>query len=119
MVSSVDELRDDPDLVGRITNSLLKVELYEQAGDLYEKVGQPQKAMESYRRGQAYYRAVELARHHFPAGKLRLWYQKIIVIPYIPYSILFYHPPPPPKMTLHHTGLISVLGVECTITFSS
>ncbi|XP_063612068.1 intraflagellar transport protein 172 homolog [Penaeus indicus] len=72
LVSSVDELRDDPDLVGRITNALLKVELYEQAGDLYERVGQPQKAMESYRRGQAYYRAVELARHHFPGEVIKI-----------------------------------------------
>lgn len=70
LATGVDELREDPELISRIATALLKAELYEQAGDLYEKVGQAQKALESYRKGQAYSRAVELARHAFPAGKM-------------------------------------------------
>ncbi|XP_071532014.1 intraflagellar transport protein 172 homolog [Panulirus ornatus] len=72
LATSVDELREDPELVSRIATSLLKAELFEQAGDLYEKVGQPQKALESYRKGHAFSRAVELARHAFPADVVHL-----------------------------------------------
>lgn len=70
LATSVDELREDPELISRIATALLKAELYEQAGELHEKVGQFQKALDSYRKGQAYARAVELARHAFPNGKL-------------------------------------------------
>ncbi|XP_050690071.1 intraflagellar transport protein 172 homolog [Eriocheir sinensis] len=72
LATSVTELREDPELIARIASALLRADLFEQAGDLYEKVGQPQKALESYRKGQAYPRAVELARHIFPAEVVQL-----------------------------------------------
>ncbi|KAK4305878.1 hypothetical protein Pmani_022263 [Petrolisthes manimaculis] len=67
LATNVDEMREDPELIHRIAMSLLKAELNEQAGELYEKVGKPQEALVSYRKGQAYSRAVELARHAYPS----------------------------------------------------
>jgi len=46
--------------------------LYEQAGELYEKVGKNDRAMESYRKGNAYRRAVELSRVAFPSEVVKL-----------------------------------------------
>ncbi|MPC28982.1 Intraflagellar transport protein 172 [Portunus trituberculatus] len=68
LATSVTELREDPEMISRIATALLKADLFEQAGELHEKVGQQQKALESYRKGHAYSRAVELARHMFPSG---------------------------------------------------
>ncbi|KAK7085982.1 hypothetical protein SK128_023173 [Halocaridina rubra] len=72
LTASIAELREDPELVSRIANALVKAELFEQAGNLYENVGQPQKALDSYRKGLAYSRAVELARHAFPTEVVSL-----------------------------------------------
>ncbi|XP_066969064.1 intraflagellar transport protein 172 homolog [Macrobrachium rosenbergii] len=72
LATSIDELREDPELISRIATALLKAELYEQAGNLYENVGQPQKALDSYRKGRAYGRAVELARHAYPSDVVHL-----------------------------------------------
>ncbi|KAK8378095.1 hypothetical protein O3P69_018808 [Scylla paramamosain] len=72
LATSVTELREDPEMISRIATALLKADLFEQAGELHEKVGQPQKALESYRKGHAYSRAVELARHMFPSEVVQL-----------------------------------------------
>ncbi|XP_076029417.1 intraflagellar transport protein Oseg2 isoform X2 [Oratosquilla oratoria] len=72
LATSQDELREDPELISRIASALIRAELFERAGDLYEKVGQPEKALESYRKGQAYSRAVELARYAFPSEVVHL-----------------------------------------------
>ena len=61
-----DRLLSDADLVGRVTSSLLKGEFFEQAGELYERVGQQGAALDCYRRGEIYAKAVELARHYLP-----------------------------------------------------
>jgi intraflagellar transport protein 172 len=52
--------------VGRVTAALLKGEFFEQAGELYERVGQPAAALDCYRRGEIFAKAVELARHYLP-----------------------------------------------------
>ncbi|XP_026514869.1 intraflagellar transport protein 172 homolog [Terrapene carolina triunguis] len=44
----------------------------EQAGDLFETIRNPQKALECYRKGCAFLKAVELARVAFPAEVLKL-----------------------------------------------
>lgn len=46
--------------------------MFEKAGDFYEKLQMPQKALEAYRKGHAYRRAVELARVHMPAEVVSL-----------------------------------------------
>ena len=61
-VTTHEDLMNNGDLVQRIANALLKGEMYERAGDLYEKIRKYQEALQCYRRGEAYRRAVELAR---------------------------------------------------------
>lgn len=46
----------------RIVNSLIRSELYEKAGEYYERKGNAQKALESYVKGSVFDKAVELAR---------------------------------------------------------
>ena len=60
------ELSNQPDLLQGIASSLVKSGLHEKAGDLYELARSFQQAMEAYRAGGAYRRAVELARVTFP-----------------------------------------------------
>lgn len=62
-------LLSNEDLVSRVTSALHRSELFEQAGQLYEKLNQRQKALDCYRRGHAYARAVELSRQISPSGK--------------------------------------------------
>lgn len=75
-------VRAQPDLVERIAKDLLKhgtillllnlcnaclcVGLFERAGDFFEKLGMPERALDAYRRGSLFRRAVELARREFP-----------------------------------------------------
>nr|XP_042696068.1 intraflagellar transport protein 172 homolog isoform X3 [Chrysemys picta bellii] len=67
-----DQLLANGDVMNRITTALIKGELYEQAGDLFETIRNPQKALECYRKGCAFLKAVELARVAFPAEVLKL-----------------------------------------------
>ena len=71
--SHEEELLSNPDLVNRVTTALLKGEFYEQAGELYEKVGgKEDQALDCFRKGQAFARAVELARREFPSEVVHL-----------------------------------------------
>ncbi|KAJ3152666.1 hypothetical protein HDU86_005539 [Geranomyces michiganensis] len=59
-------LTDNVDLTERVAAALHKQGLYEKAGELYEKLGSADRALEAYRRGHAFRAAVELARVAFP-----------------------------------------------------
>ena len=72
LVQAHDALLTNQDLVARVTTSLLKGEFYEQAGELYEKTGQQDQAMDCYRQGEVFARAVELARHFYPTEVVQL-----------------------------------------------
>ncbi|XP_025050082.1 intraflagellar transport protein 172 homolog [Alligator sinensis] len=72
LAMSRDELLVNSDVTNRITTALIKRELYEQAGDLFEKTRNPQKALECYRKGSAFLKAVELARAAFPVEVMKL-----------------------------------------------
>uniref|UniRef100_A0A8B9VBG5 Intraflagellar transport 172 n=1 Tax=Anas zonorhyncha TaxID=75864 RepID=A0A8B9VBG5_9AVES len=72
LAMSRDELMTNGDVINRISTALIRGELYEQAGDLFEKVGNPQKALECYCKGSAFLKAVELARLAFPAEVVKL-----------------------------------------------
>ena len=48
------------------------VSSYPQAGDLFEKVGDNDRALSAFRKGRTYRRAVELARITFPNEVIRL-----------------------------------------------
>jgi hypothetical protein len=56
------------ELVAKVASALLRSELFEQAGELYEKVNQTEKAFDCYRKAQAFARAIELARFVSPSG---------------------------------------------------
>lgn len=66
------ELMSNRSLMEQIASALLKYDLHEQSGELFERMGNDQRAMECYRKGKAYRKAVELARHSFPSEVVRL-----------------------------------------------
>ncbi|KAL4649200.1 hypothetical protein GN956_G7681 [Arapaima gigas] len=72
LAMSHDELISSNDLVNRIASSLLKGEFYERAGDLFEKIRSNQRALDCYRKGNAFRKAVELARLAFPSDVVKL-----------------------------------------------
>ncbi|XP_036261104.1 intraflagellar transport protein 172 homolog isoform X2 [Molothrus ater] len=72
LAMSKDELLTNGDVIDRISTALIRGELYEQAGDLFEKVGNTRKALECYGKGSAFLKAVELARLAFPAEVVKL-----------------------------------------------
>ncbi|XP_010369517.1 intraflagellar transport protein 172 homolog isoform X1 [Rhinopithecus roxellana] len=72
LVLTREELLANTELVEDITAALIKGELYERAGDLFEKIHNPQKALECYRKGNAFMKAVELARLAFPVEVVKL-----------------------------------------------
>lgn len=67
VVMSVHNVSWDPALMDSILASLAKAGLYERAGEMYENMGRSTEAMQSYRRGHAYRKAIDLARREFPA----------------------------------------------------
>ena len=60
------ELSRNPEVVERVAQSLLKAGLYAHAGDLFEHVRMNQKALDCFKKGKNYRKAVELARLAFP-----------------------------------------------------
>ncbi|KAJ4427860.1 hypothetical protein ANN_23861 [Periplaneta americana] len=66
-----DMLQND-ELVAKVASALLRSELFEQAGELYEKVNQTEKAFDCYRKSKAFPRAIELARYVSPSEVVHL-----------------------------------------------
>ena len=66
LVSQHPELAAQADLLQHIASALLKTGLHEKAGELFEQARSHKEAMEAYRSGRAFRRAVELARVAFP-----------------------------------------------------
>ncbi|KAJ1554535.1 hypothetical protein HK405_004770, partial [Cladochytrium tenue] len=60
------------DLTERVAAALFKAGLFEKAGNLYEKLGSNDRALDSYRKGKAFRAAVELSRLIFPHEVLTL-----------------------------------------------
>jgi len=63
-----EDLLNDGDCVHEVTSALQRSGLLLLLGDIYQRTGKIDHAMESYRKGHAYARAIELARISFPAG---------------------------------------------------
>ncbi|KAG1963505.1 intraflagellar transport protein [Pimephales promelas] len=72
LAMSRDELLSSQDIISRITAALIKGEFYERAGDLFERTRNNQRALECYRKGNAFKKAVDLARIAFPAEVVKL-----------------------------------------------
>ncbi|GMH63033.1 hypothetical protein TrST_g9919 [Triparma strigata] len=53
-------------LLESVAGALEDADMNEKAGDFYERMGQRQRALESFIKGHAFRKAVELARKHFP-----------------------------------------------------
>jgi intraflagellar transport protein 172 len=73
------QLMRDSDLVTRIAVSLVKANMFELAGDLYEHVQEHPKALSCYEAGKCFRKAVKLARKTTPKDVVSLeskWYVK-------------------------------------------
>eukprot|EP01059_Diplonema_ambulator_P008871 TRINITY_DN18639_c0_g1_i5.p1 TRINITY_DN18639_c0_g1~~TRINITY_DN18639_c0_g1_i5.p1 ORF type:complete len:1382 (+),score=614.47 TRINITY_DN18639_c0_g1_i5:304-4146(+) len=55
-----------------IATALFKAQMFEKAGDFFEKLGLNERAVEAYRRGHAFRRAVDLSRREFPGYVISL-----------------------------------------------
>ncbi|KAJ8009128.1 hypothetical protein DPEC_G00085660 [Dallia pectoralis] len=67
-----EELVSNNDIINRIAAALIKGQFYERAGDLFERIRNNQRALDCYRKGNAFLKAVELARLAFPADVVKL-----------------------------------------------
>ena len=56
----------NPQLLAHVAEALVKKNRFDIAGQVYEKLGKPTEALESYRKGHSYYRALELAKAASP-----------------------------------------------------
>ena len=52
----------NPQLLSHVAEALVKNNRYDVAGQIYEKLGRADEALDSYRKGHAYYKALELAK---------------------------------------------------------
>lgn len=62
----------DRGILDSIGAALTKAGMYERAGEFFEKLQKFNEARDAYRRGNAYRRAVDLARREFPGEVVRL-----------------------------------------------
>ncbi|XP_072536228.1 intraflagellar transport protein 172 homolog isoform X2 [Salminus brasiliensis] len=72
LAMSRDELLASSDIINRISIALIKGEFYERAGDLLERMRKYQQALDCYRKGNIFKKAVELARVAFPSEVVKL-----------------------------------------------
>ncbi|KAJ9575458.1 hypothetical protein L9F63_007663, partial [Diploptera punctata] len=72
LIQNNPEMLQNEELIAKVTSSLLRAELFEQAGEIYEKVNQTEKAFDCYRKAQAFSRAIELARFVSPQEVVHL-----------------------------------------------
>lgn len=72
VITNMPNLAENDGLVQEIASALMKGEFYEHAGDLNQKIDNYHKALECYRLGNAFNRAVDLARTAFPGEVIHL-----------------------------------------------
>lgn len=59
-------LMENEDVANRVISALIKIDMMEQAGELYEKLNDSNKALECYKKGKAFAKAIDLARRIAP-----------------------------------------------------
>uniref|UniRef100_A0A0R3RLE7 WD_REPEATS_REGION domain-containing protein n=1 Tax=Elaeophora elaphi TaxID=1147741 RepID=A0A0R3RLE7_9BILA len=70
------------DLVQNVAAALIQSDLFEKAGELFEATKDFEQALENYRKGKGYAKAIQLARVHFPESVVLLeeeWGDSLIV----------------------------------------
>ena len=72
VVSNQPQLASNQQLMEAIASALFKAHMFEKAGDFFEKLGSNDRALDAYRGGHAFGRAVELARKKFPSEVVNL-----------------------------------------------
>ncbi|TRY86956.1 hypothetical protein DNTS_000647 [Danionella cerebrum] len=72
LAMSRDELLSNNDIISRVTAALMKGEFFERAGDLFERTRNNQRALDCYRKGTAFKKAIDLARSAFPSEVVKL-----------------------------------------------
>ena len=61
-----EELLSDAETVHQVVTALQRCSMFVQAGEVYQATGKPDRALELYRKGHSYAKAIDLARHSFP-----------------------------------------------------
>ncbi|XP_050517357.1 intraflagellar transport protein 172 homolog [Diabrotica virgifera virgifera] len=72
LLSKYPQLLNDHSVIGGVLKSLIKQELYEPAAEIYEKLDKPDLAMECFRKGKVWNKAVDLARTVSPEKVVQL-----------------------------------------------
>ncbi|XP_029847708.3 intraflagellar transport protein 172 homolog [Ixodes scapularis] len=72
LLNSMPRMTQQHDLVDKVIEALMKSELYEHAGNLHEATGDHAKALQCYRSGRLYAKAVELSRQRSPGDVVLL-----------------------------------------------
>jgi intraflagellar transport protein 172 len=65
-------VKPEQQLLEAVASALFKSEVFESAGDFFEKLKMDERAIDAYKRGHVYRRAVELARRAFPTTVVTL-----------------------------------------------
>lgn len=68
LVQRTPQLLQNDEITTKVIGSLMKAEHYQEAGELYESIQKSVKALECYRKGNIYVKAVELAKFVSPKG---------------------------------------------------
>lgn len=66
------DLRQPTQLLDSVASALTRAAMYDRAGEFYERLDELQRALDSYIRGNAYRKAVDLARRSFPSRVVEL-----------------------------------------------
>ncbi|ESO08535.1 hypothetical protein HELRODRAFT_74793 [Helobdella robusta] len=72
LVTSRSDLLNNPQLVSTVLSALIKSEMHDRAGDLCEQLGRSQEAIELYKKGGCFRKAVELTRETNPQMVVKL-----------------------------------------------
>ena len=97
-------------LLDQVATALTRAGLYDKAGDFYEKLSELQRALDCYIRGNAYRKAVELARKCFPAKVVELqelWGDYLVAMKHIDMAINHYI-----EAKVYHKAIESALNAR-------
>ena len=61
-----EELLSDAEAVHQVVTALQRCNMFVQVGEVYQMTGKPDRALEFYRKGHSYAKAIDLARQSFP-----------------------------------------------------